>query len=165
MASIAPSSGFLAWGSLLRHARDQSRALRAAFQPMAESIYELGRTLHCPFHAGYAGWYGTDGYYQTFLPPLQHVLLLGPVMYLYLKLLLDPSYSLACLTSYIYPFHAIPHIHTGDVDCHIWVLDEVFFYADGRDRDLDLWYQIAGFVSMIFYFGLSLKQYLKYRAD
>ncbi len=44
-----------------------------------------------------------------------------------------------------------------------WILESYYFYADGRDKDLDFWYQMSGLISMLFYLILSLKLYLKYR--
>ncbi|GAB5399893.1 MAG: hypothetical protein Aureis2KO_14780 [Aureisphaera sp.] len=44
-----------------------------------------------------------------------------------------------------------------------WILDEFYFYADGRDKDLDFWYQMAGLISMLFYLVLSLNSYKNYR--
>ena len=45
----------------------------------------------------------------------------------------------------------------------MFVAEEVYFYADGRDNDLDPWYQVAGLLSMAIYFGLSLKYYENYK--
>jgi hypothetical protein len=44
-----------------------------------------------------------------------------------------------------------------------FILDNYFFYADGRDRDLDSWYQIGGFISMIIYVAMSIRGYNEYR--
>jgi len=43
------------------------------------------------------------------------------------------------------------------------VLHEYYFLADGTDRDFDEWYQVSGFVSMIFYFIAGISYYNKYK--
>ena len=43
------------------------------------------------------------------------------------------------------------------------VLDEFYFYADKRDKDLALWYQVSGFILMVFYLFKCLKLYAKYK--
>ncbi len=43
------------------------------------------------------------------------------------------------------------------------ILDEFYFYADGRDKDLANWYQIVGVISMSFYLIFSLKHYANYK--
>jgi AraC-like DNA-binding protein len=43
------------------------------------------------------------------------------------------------------------------------LLDEFYFYADGRDKDMANWYQTAGLISMAFYLILSLKYYSNYK--
>ena len=43
--------------------------------------------------------------------------------------------------------------------------EQFYFYADGKDKDLDLWYQIAGFVLMVFYLVMSLRLYAQYRKN
>lgn len=119
-----------------------------------------------PFMLGYAGWYGKAGYRQTlFYLPLQQVLLLGPVVYFYIRSLLDESFRLSP-KQYL---HFLPAALYLIYSLIIFILDnfifsEIYFYRDGQDKDFDLWYQIAGFVSMLSYFVLSLFHYRKYRA-
>ncbi|AGC76836.1 transcriptional regulator araC family protein [Nonlabens dokdonensis DSW-6] len=43
------------------------------------------------------------------------------------------------------------------------ILDEFYFYADGRDKDLADWYQFAGLISMGYYLLMSLKYYASYK--
>ncbi|MEM9984856.1 MAG: helix-turn-helix transcriptional regulator [Bacteroidota bacterium] len=42
-------------------------------------------------------------------------------------------------------------------------MDEFYFYAGGRDKDLDFWYQMAGLISMLFYLFKALQYYSNYR--
>ncbi len=118
-----------------------------------------------PFMFGYAGWYARDGYREVlFYLPLQQVLLIGPVVYFYTRSLLDPGFVFA--KKHI--VHFIPALlyllYTLVVFAvDILMLEEVYFYADGRDKDLAPWYQVAGLVSMFFYFALSLRHYERYK--
>ena len=43
------------------------------------------------------------------------------------------------------------------------ILEEFYFYADGKDKDLAVWYQMAGLISMLFYLFMSLRYYFSYR--
>ena len=43
------------------------------------------------------------------------------------------------------------------------VLKRYFFLASGTDPDFDTWYQVTGFISMLFYFLLSLRYYQMYK--
>ena len=43
------------------------------------------------------------------------------------------------------------------------ILDEFYFYADDRDKDLANWYQATGLLSMTFYLVLSLRHYARYK--
>ena len=120
-----------------------------------------------PFMLGYAGWYASDGYREVlFYLPLQQLLFIGPVFLFYLKRLLYPQRRftfrdwLHFLPGTLYLLYSIV-VFIGD----IFILDEVYFYRDGRDKDFDLWYQVAGFVSLVGYFLLSLKLYQQYRKE
>ena len=118
-----------------------------------------------PFMFGYAGWYARDGYREfLFYVPFQQILIIGPVTYFYVKSLLFQEFRIQAREF----IHLLPGIIYNIYIILLFVLDSSIyggdhFYADGRDKDLDLWYQIAGFVSMNLYFGLSLRRYLRYR--
>ena len=43
------------------------------------------------------------------------------------------------------------------------ILNKYYFYEDGIDKDFDQWYQIAGLLSMVFYFALSIRYYSLYK--
>ncbi|MEM6725553.1 MAG: helix-turn-helix domain-containing protein [Bacteroidota bacterium] len=118
-----------------------------------------------PFMCGYAGWYGLD-YYREFLyfMPLQQLFLIGPIFYFYTRSLIQADFSF----SFREMLHLVPAILYGLYSLIVFVGDvflfeEYHFYADGRDKDLDFWYQMSGLISMLFYLGLSLKAYNQYR--
>lgn len=118
-----------------------------------------------PYMLGYAGWYAKRVTREIlFFVPFMQVLLIGPVIYFYTKSLLNSSFKLS-KKDYI---HFIPAILYLIYSLVIFitdklVLDEFYFYADERDKDLDTWYQIAGLVSMFFYLSLSLRYYANYK--
>ncbi len=125
----------------------------------------LGSLYLAPFLFGYAGWYGLDGYRETlFYLPLQQQLLLGPVMYGYLRSLLDPAFRIQgrqwwhFLPAVLYLGYSLVVWITD-----VWVLQRPWFYADGQDKDLDFSYQMAGLISILGYFALSLRHYRSYR--
>jgi hypothetical protein len=114
---------------------------------------------------GYAGWYARDGYRELlFYLPLQQVLLLGPVIYGYLRSLLQPDYRMVgwerlhLLPGLLYLGYALLVFGVDVV-----VLGEPWFYADGRDMDLDDWYHGLGVMSQLGYLALSLRHYRRYR--
>lgn len=119
-----------------------------------------------PFMLGYAGWYSKQPYRDLlFYIPFQQLFLLPPVLYYYIKTLLDKSFQ---FTRRDY-FHFIPAALYA-VYCLIMFLNdqiltnEYQFYADGRDKDFSTWYQIAGILLMVLYLAQSLKIYYQYRA-
>ena len=44
-----------------------------------------------------------------------------------------------------------------------FILKECYFLENQSDPDFDTWYQIVGYVSMMFYLGLSLKYHDGYK--
>jgi AraC-like DNA-binding protein len=114
---------------------------------------------------GYANWYAQKLTAEIlFFIPFMQVLLIGPIVYFYTKSLLNTSFKLS-QKDYI---HFIPAILYGIYCLFVFVtdkliLDEFYFYADGRDKDLATWYQVAGLISMIFYLVLSLRYYSDYK--
>jgi AraC-like DNA-binding protein len=119
-----------------------------------------------PFMFGYAGWYGTQPYRDVlFYFPFQQLLLLPPVLFFYTKSLLDKSFSfkradfIHFIPAVIYLIYSVIIFITDKI-----VLQEYYFYADGRDKDLVTWYQIVGFISLVFYSIKSLNIYRKYKS-
>ncbi|NQX91677.1 MAG: helix-turn-helix transcriptional regulator [Flavobacteriales bacterium] len=125
----------------------------------------LGALYICPFMLGYAGWYSDIGYRQfMFFVPFQHLFFIGPAFYFYVKSLLggDSAQSrrelLHFLPALVYIIYSLLMFVFDKL-----IFDELYFYGDGRDRELDFWYQFSGFISMLVYLWLSLRAYLKYR--
>lgn len=118
-----------------------------------------------PFLLGYAGWYSIKTYREIlFFLPLQQLFLIGPVIYFYTKSLLDKDFVLSKKEL----LHFLPAIGYLIYSLIIFIvdkllLDEFYFYADGRDKDLDFWYQMAGLISMLYYLLSSLDAYRNYK--
>ncbi|WP_298305412.1 AraC family transcriptional regulator [Flavobacterium sp.] len=145
--------------------------LLKGFQNDEKSNFWLsGFTLLCsfyiaPFMCGYADWYGSLPYRDVlFYVPFQQVLLLPPVLYYYIKTLLDKSFKfskkdfLHFVPAIAYLIYSIVVFVTDKV-----VLNDYYFYEDQQDKDLDAWYQVAGFISLVYYLILSLKVYGQYK--
>ena len=118
-----------------------------------------------PWMLGFAGWYDNQPYRDVlFYTPLQHLFFLGPLIYFYIQSLLNPNFKLSktnflhLIPGLLYLIYSIIMVVTDKL-----ILHKYYFLADGMDRDFDTWYQHTGFVSMIFYFILSLKYYQKYQ--
>tara|TARA_R110002126_G_C10490551_1_gene503849 strand:+ start:24508 stop:25683 length:1176 start_codon:yes stop_codon:yes gene_type:complete len=118
-----------------------------------------------PYMLGYAGWYSKKITSEIlFFIPFMQVLLIGPVIYFYTKSLLNNSFKISkkerlhFIPAILYLLYSLIIFITDKL-----VLDEFYFYADGRDKDLANWYQIAGVISMAFYLILSLQHYSKYK--
>ncbi len=118
-----------------------------------------------PYMLGYAGWYsnGTTRDILFFVPFMQ-VLLIGPVIYCYTQSLLNINFQLKridlihFLPAILYMLYSLVVFVTDKL-----VLDEYYFYADGRDKDLSTWYQVCGFISMVYYLIMSLRYYGNYK--
>lgn len=125
----------------------------------------LGGLYICPFMCGYGGWYSVKSTREfLFFVPFQQLFLLGPVFFFYVKTLLNSNLQLSrkdlihFLPAFLYLIYSLIVFVTDKL-----ILEEFYFYADGRDKDLDFWYQMAGLISMLFYLFMSLKHYLSYR--
>lgn len=125
----------------------------------------LGGLYICPFMLGYGGWYSVKSYREfLFFVPFQQLFLLGPVFFFYIKSLLTNNLKLA-QKDIIHFLPAIAYLMYSLIVFVVdkFIVDEFYFYADGRDKDLDFWYQMAGLISMLFYLFMSLRYYLRYR--
>ncbi|MEQ8549998.1 MAG: helix-turn-helix domain-containing protein [Cyclobacteriaceae bacterium] len=114
---------------------------------------------------GYAGWYSVKSYREfLFFVPFQQLFLIGPIIFFYTQSLLNKDFKLS-KKHYIHFLPAILYMAYSIIVfiTDTWVLEEFYFYADGRDKDLAFWYQMTGLVSMLFYLILSLKFYKNYR--
>jgi AraC-like DNA-binding protein len=118
-----------------------------------------------PFMLGYAGWYGRYPYRTIlFFIPFQQLFLMPPLLYFYVKSSLQKSFKFQRKDW----LHFIPAILYAIYSLIVWItdiliLDEYYFYANDRDKDMALWYQISGFVMMAFYLFESLKLYAAYK--
>lgn len=118
-----------------------------------------------PYMLGYANWYSEKLTREIlFFVPFMQVLLIGPVVYFYTQSLLNKSFRLSkrdwihFVPAILYFIYSLIVFITDKL-----ILDEFYFYADGRDKDLANWYQAAGLISMSFYLILSLRYYANYK--
>ena len=118
-----------------------------------------------PWMLGFAGWYDNQPYRNImFYTPFQHLFFIGPVIYFYTQSLLNPAFKFKRQQI----LHLIPGVFYIIYIFVMFVYDNfisktIYFYAEGMDKDFDLWFQISGQISMILYFLLSLKYYNNYR--
>lgn len=120
-----------------------------------------------PFMLGYAGWYAEDLLRDIlFYIPFQQLFLIGPILYFYTHSLLNPDFRLQKKDwlhfgpGLLYLIFIFVVFLTDKI-----ILRRYYFYADGRDMDLDFWYQFLGLISMIYYLILSLRWYRQYRKN
>ncbi|MDP3393226.1 AraC family transcriptional regulator [Sediminibacterium sp.] len=148
---------------------------RKAYQQERPSDNWLGLLLLmsilyiCPWMLGFAGWYwGTECLECRnfmFYVPMNHTLLMGPAIFLYIRSLLNPSFKF----SKIDRWHFVPGITYILWTIVVAVTDLLilkrYYLMDGQnDPDFDTWYQALGFFSLLVYLVLSLRYYLMYRA-
>ncbi|HLD51809.1 MAG TPA: helix-turn-helix transcriptional regulator [Sediminibacterium sp.] len=129
----------------------------------------MGILYICPWMLGYAGWYwGTECLECRnfmFYVPMNHTLLMGPVIFMYIRSLLNPSFTFRKLDRW----HFVPGIVYIIWTIIVAVTDRLilkrYYLMDGQnDPDFDTWYQAIGFFSLLIYLVLSLRYYLMYRA-
>lgn len=118
-----------------------------------------------PYMLGYSGWYSNGITREIlFFVPFMQVLLIGPVIFFYTKSLLHINYKLTkkdlihFIPALLYLIYSLVVFITDKL-----ILDEFYFYADGRDKDLANWYQATGFFSIASYIVLSLRFYSNYK--
>lgn len=145
--------------------------LRAAWRHDHRASYWLAAfVMLCslylvPFLGGYSGWYGKDGYREIlFFVPFQQFFLIGPIIYCYVKSQLEPDWK---ITRKDY-WHFIPGLlYLGYIlvafIMDVLVLEEYYFYADNRDKDLTNGYQITGLFIMIVYSAVAYRYYRQYQ--
>jgi AraC-like DNA-binding protein len=130
------------------------------------SLFTILCSLYiAPFMFGYAGWYSRQPYRDIlFYIPFQQLFLLPPVLYFYIIALLDKSFQFSkrdyihFLPSAIYLIYSIVIFITDKI-----ILNEYYYYEDGKDKDFSLWYQITGLFLLGYYLSQSLKTYYKYK--
>ena len=118
-----------------------------------------------PYMLGYAGWYSRKVTREIlYFIPFMQVLLIGPVIFFYTKSLLNSTFKISKKEYY----HFIPALIYLVYSLIVFItdkliLDEFYFYADSRDKDMANWYQIAGIISIVYYLIASLKFYKNYK--
>ncbi len=123
----------------------------------------------CPYMLGYAGWYSPRVKITSeilFFVPFMQVLIIGPVVYFYVQNLLNSKFKfqkkdwLHFIPGFLYLLYSLIVFIVDKL-----ILDEFYFYADGRDKDLKTWYQLLGFAAIGYYLILSLQQYKQYKKE
>ena len=118
-----------------------------------------------PWMLGFAGWYDNQPYRNfMFYMPFQHLLFVGPTIFFYTQFLLNPAFKFTKKQF----LHFIPGIIYlvyifGMFVYDVFIVNKLYFYENGMDKDFDEWYQYCGFISMFVYFILSIKYYYNYR--
>jgi len=125
----------------------------------------LGGLYIAPYMLGYAGWYSRQVTREIlFFIPFMQVLFIGPVLYFYIKSLLFSDFRFTkkdwwhFLPGILYLGYSLVVFITDK-----FIVDDFYFYADGRDKDLKTWYQLTGLLSISTYLILSLQNYLRYK--
>lgn len=122
----------------------------------------------CPWMLGFAGWYDGRTCLECrnflFYMPTQHTLLMGPVVYFYVRTRLEPKFIFT-RKSFL---HLLPGILYVLWSIIVAVTDRVvlktYFLMDGEnDPDFQTWYQAAGLISFMVYLFMSLRFYNQYR--
>lgn len=118
-----------------------------------------------PYMLGYANWYSKKLTREIlFFVPFMQVLVIGPVVYFYIKSLLNSKFQFSkkdwihFIPGFLYLLYSLI-VFVMDK----FIVDEFYFYSDYKDKDLKTWYQVLGLASMIYYLILSLKKYLSYK--
>jgi AraC-like DNA-binding protein len=123
-----------------------------------------------PWMLGFAGWYDgincLDCRNFMFYVPFQQGLLMGPVVYFYLKSLLDPSFKLGKRDW----LHFLPGLLYLLWNLFVFIADRLvlreYYFMDGvSDPDLDNWYVSASLVSLLLYLLRCFRVYRSYRAN
>jgi len=118
-----------------------------------------------PWMLGFAGWYDNQPYRDfLFYAPLQQLWLIGPVVYFYVRTLLNP----AALIQKKDIWHFLPALMYLLYSLIVliydkWVYRGYFFLKDELDPDFASWYQVLGFISMFGYFLMTYRYYQAYQ--
>ncbi len=117
-----------------------------------------------PWMLGFAGWYDNQPYRDfLFYVPFQHLFLLGPVVYCYIRQLLNPGFKITRKEL----IHFLPALGYLIYSFVVFITDklilkEYYFLESGQDKDFELWYQLPGWISIFIYCLLSLTYYRIY---
>jgi AraC-like DNA-binding protein len=114
---------------------------------------------------GFAGWYSRQPYRDFLLYfPTQHLFFLGPVVLFYVKSLLDPGFRITKKDRR----HFLPGLIWCLLSLSIFIVDKVITHdytilKDELDPDFLAIYQIPGYLSLLYYFILSLVYHRRYQ--
>ncbi len=120
-----------------------------------------------PWMVGFAGWYNTQyPFYRDllFYTPFQHQLFFGPVIYFYVKTLLNAGFRFQradyrhFIPGTVYLLWCIVVVVVDKLVLHRYML-----MNGENDPDFDTWYQVLGLVSMMVYLFAALRYYYQYR--
>jgi AraC-like DNA-binding protein len=119
-----------------------------------------------PWMTGFAGWYIEGTVYREilFYTPFVHGLLIGPLLYFYVRSLTNYHFQLSKKEL----FHFLPGIIYLIWCIIVVVTDKLivkrYFLMDGySDPDFDSWYQWLQNISIIVYLVLSIRYYRQYK--
>ena len=119
-----------------------------------------------PWMLGFAGWYDDCLPCRNFLfyMPLQHTLLMGPVIYFYLRSLFQPSLKFHSKDW----LHFLPGIFYLLWCVVVFVTDRLvmkrYYLMNGvQDPDFDDWYIATGLISLLIYLVLCIRYYRRYK--
>lgn len=122
--------------------------------------------LVVPWMTGFAGWYDTeDSFYREFLFyfPFVHGLLIGPLLYLYVKSITNFNYRLTQKDK----VHFIPALLYALWSILVVIVDKLilkeYYLMNGEnDPDFDAWYQWLQKISIIVYLVMAIRYYRQY---
>lgn len=119
-----------------------------------------------PWMTGFAGWYLPETIYREilFYTPFVHGLLIGPLLYLYVKTITNFHYKLHRKDW----LHFIPGLLFIIWSFIIVVVDKLilkkYYLMNGEsDPDFDSWYQALQKISIVVYLILSILYYRQYK--
>jgi AraC-like DNA-binding protein len=120
-----------------------------------------------PWMTGFAGWYDSEKpFYREFLfyTPFVHGLLMGPLLYLYVKTITNFRYELQ-KKDWI---HFLPGLLFIAWSTMVVIVDKLivkrYYLMNGvTDPDFDNWYQWLQNISILYYLVLSIHYYRQYK--
>jgi AraC-like DNA-binding protein len=119
-----------------------------------------------PWMTGFAGWYMPNTIYREilFYTPFVHGLLIGPLLYLYVKTITNFHYKLHrndwlhFIPGLLYIFWTIIVVVVDKL-----ILKKYYLMNGESDPDFDFWYQALQKISIVVYLILSILYYRQYK--
>jgi AraC-like DNA-binding protein len=119
-----------------------------------------------PWMTGFAGWYLPNTIYREilFYTPFVHGLLIGPMLYLYVKAITNFHYKVQRKDW----LHFIPGLLYIVWNVIVVIVDKLivkqYYLMNGQnDPDFDTWYQWAQKISILIYLLLAIRYYRQYK--